>query len=377
MELSFTPEQELLRKAAREFAEEHVAPRVEVMEESQQVSWDVIRKMSELGFMGVIAPTQYGGSGLGHVARMVMLEEIARISASVAMTLQMTHVGMQCILDAGNDEQKAQYVPPLAKGSQIGTLAITETTGGSDPNGVVTQAKLEGDNYILNGRKVFITNAHIADVMAVVGRTDEGPKGTTAFIVDKTMPGFKRGREEHKLGLLGCDTGEVVFENCVVPRRNLLGKEGDGIRIGLKGIGEVGRAGMAGCALGVLRASLEAAAKFSKERVVGGQAISKLQSVQWKLADMYLDLDVSRLLAYRAAEMKDKGQRCDVEMAMAKYYSVEAAIRAAKNAVDIHGGYGTLKEYPVQRYLRDALLLGPSAGTSDIMKVIIARAALS
>lgn len=376
MGFSLSQEQDLLRKAAQEFAEEHVAPRVEWMEEAQQVPWDVLKKMAELGFMGVTAPAELGGSGLGHVARMLNLEELSRVSASVAMTLQMTHVGIQALLDGGNDEQKQQYVPPLAQGRQLTTVALTETTGGSDPTGLVMQAKLEGDNYVLNGRKVFITNSHVSDVMVAVGRTGEGPKGISAFIVEKGTPGFRPGREEHKFGLLGCNTGEVVFENCVVPRRNLLGNEGDGLRIALKGIGEVGRAGMAGCALGVLRASLEAAAKFSKERIVSGQPISKLQSLQWKLADMYMDMEVSRLLAYRAAELKDRGQRCDVEMAMAKYYSVEAAIRAAKNAVDIHGGYGCLRDYPVQRYYRDAALLGPSGGTSDIMKVIMARAAL-
>jgi alkylation response protein AidB-like acyl-CoA dehydrogenase len=376
MAFSFTQEQELLRKAARDFAEEHVAPRVESMEETQQVPWDVLKKMAELGFMGVTVPTEYGGTGLGHLARMLSLEELSRVSTAVAMMLQMVHTGVQGILDAGNEEQKKQYVPPIAQGKHLSTLALTETTGGSDPTGIVTQARLEGDNYILNGRKVFITNSHIADVMVAVARTGEGPKGTSAFIVDKNMPGFRPGHEEHKFGMWGANTGEVIFDNCVVPRANLLGNEGDGVRIALKGIGEVGRAGMVGVSIGLLQGALDAAVKFAKERVVGGQPLSKLQSMQYKLADMYMDLDISRLLGYRAAGLKDAGQRCDVEMAMAKYFSVEAAMRGTKVALDIHGGYGCLREYPVQRYYRDAGLLNPSAGTSDIMKIIMARAAM-
>jgi alkylation response protein AidB-like acyl-CoA dehydrogenase len=366
VDFTFTEEQEMFRKASKEFAETKVAPHVEEMEETGQTPREVIKAI----------PEEYGGLGLGHVARLIALEEIGRISSAVAMMLQVFHLGIDPIITAGSEEQKQRYLPGLAKGEKLATVAVTEATGGSDPSGIRTEyAKTDG-GYLLNGRKVFITNSHLADTVVVLAKSADDPKCFSAFIVEEGMEGFKRGREENKVGMKGCNTGELSFNQCFVPQENLLGQEGKGMRVVLGAIGEVGRAGMVGCALGIHAACLEESVKFANERILYGNPISKLQTIQNEIALMFMDLDASRLLGYRAAAMKDRGERCDLQFAIAKYYSTEAAIRAAKTAVDIHGGYGVMTEYPVQRYYRDAIVLGPSAGTSYIMKVIMARAAL-
>lgn len=377
MRLKFSEEQEMLRKAAREFAENVVAPMVEEMEESEKTPPALVRAIAEHDLLAITIPREYGGLGLGHVARMIALEEIGRVSAATAMLLQVMHLGIEPFVAFGTEEQKRKYLPPLARGGRIATVAVTEATGGSDPTGITTEARKDGDHYVVNGRKVFITCAHIADTAVVMVKTGDDPKSFSTLIVEKGMDGFRPGREEHKIGLRGSNTGDLIMENVRVPAANLLGKEGDGLKISLKAISEVGRPGMTGVALGILRAALEEAARFAKQRVLGGNPISKFQAIQWKLAEILTDLEVSRLLAYRAVAMKDAGERCDTEMAMAKYFSTEAAVRAAKHACDIHGGYGLMKEYKVSRLVRDAQALIPSAGTSDIMKLVLARAALS
>jgi alkylation response protein AidB-like acyl-CoA dehydrogenase len=377
MEFQLSPQQELLRKSVREFAEGAVAPKVQKMEETDQVPWDLYKELAKQQYMGILIPKEFGGSAFGHLARIIMLEELGRISASVSMAMQIFHMGTAPIVEFGNDSQKKKYLPGLAKGERLSTVAITEATGGSDPTGIQTTAKLQGDHYILNGRKCFITHGHVADTLVVMVKTGEGPKGFSTFIVEKTFPGFKLGREEKKFGLHGCNTGEIVFENCSVPKENLLGNEGDGLKIAMAAISEVGRAGMAGCGLGVISACLEASVKFANQRLLGGKPISQHEGIQWQIADIYMDLETSRLLSYRAAWMKDQKVRCDVEMAMAKYYATEAAVRCSKRAVDIHGGYGYMMEYAVQRYYRDAEILIASAGTSEIQRIVMARKALS
>lgn len=377
MAFDFTEEQLMLKQAAREFAENQIVPRVKKMEETGEFPTEIILGMAEHDFFALTIPQEFGGLGLGHLARMIVLEEIGRASAAVAMALQVFHLGIEPIVQFGSPEQKKRLLPALARGQRLATVAVTEATGGSDPTGAQTVARPDGDGFILNGRKVFITNSHLADVVTVLSRIGDDPKNFVAFILENGMEGFRPGRKEHKVGLRGCNTGEIILENCRVPRSNMLGNEGDGLKIALKAISESGRAGMAGCALGVLNACLEASVKFANERVLYGKPISKLQAIQWKIADILTDLEASRLLAYRAAKLKDENQRCDTEMAMAKYYSTEAAIRAAKNTCDIHGGYGVMMEFAAQRLLRDAQVLIPSAGTSEIMKVVIARAALS
>ena len=377
IDFTFTEEQELFRKAAREFAETNVAPKVSEMEETGKVNDEVIRELGEAEMMALTIPEEYGGLGLGYIARLIALEEISRVSVATAMMLQVFALGIESIAKFGSDEQKKKYLPGLAKGERLATTAVTETTGGSDPTGIRTTYKKEGDDYIINGRKCFITNSHIADTITVLTKDEENPKTFSAFIVEKEMEGFKPSHEEHKVGMRGCNTGELTFENCRVPKENLLGVEGKGLGIAMAAIGDVGRGGMVGCALGLQAACLEASLKFANERILYGKPISNLQSIQNKLAEMKIDLEAGRLLGYRAASMQEKGLRSSNEFAVAKYFTTEAAQKAAKMAVDIHGGYGCMEEYSVTRYLRDSFVLGPSAGTSDIMKVIIARWVLS
>lgn len=376
MDLSFTEEQELLRRSVRDFADTVIAPRVQWMEETDQTPMDVVKEMAKLGLMGVCIPQQYGGTGMGSVARTIILEEIGRVSAACAFFLQIFHLGIEPIVAFGSEEQKSQYLPGLAGGKRLGTLALTESTGGSDPASLRTEARKDGDSYVLNGRKIFITNAHTADTVVVAARTGEGPKGISTFILEKGMPGFKEGRQEHKFGIHGCDTGELVLEDCRVPAANLLGGEGQGLKIAFAAIGKSGRSGMAATALGVLNACLEAAVKHANERVLYGQPIGKLQGIQWQITDIWMDVQIARLLCYQAATLIDQGARCDAEIAAAKLHSTEAAVRCAKKAIDIYGGYGYLNEYPLQRYYRDAECLIASAGTSEAMKIIIARNAL-
>jgi alkylation response protein AidB-like acyl-CoA dehydrogenase len=377
IDFTFTEEQEMFRKAAREFAETRVAPKVAEMEETGKASAEVIKAMVEAEMTALTIPEEYGGLGLGYTARLIAVEEVSKVSVAVGMMLQVFALGIEPILQFGSEEQKARFLPALAKGDRLAGTAVTEATGGSDPTGIRSTYKKDGDDYILNGRKCFITNSHIGDTMTVLARDEEDPKAFSTFIMEKDMEGYKATHEENKVGMRGCNTGELAYENCRVPQENLLGAEGKGIRVALGAIGEVGRGGMVGCALGLQAACLEAAIKFANERILYGKPISRLQTIQNKLADMKIDLEAGFLLGYRAAAMQDKGERCSNEFAAAKYFTTEAAQRAAKMAVDIHGGYGCMEEYAVSRYLRDSFVLGPSAGTSDIMKVIVARWALS
>ncbi|MBI4596569.1 MAG: acyl-CoA dehydrogenase family protein [Candidatus Tectomicrobia bacterium] len=377
MDFKFTEQQELLRKSVREFAEKEILSRVEQMEETDQEPIDLYKQMAKLNLFGITVPREYGGMGLGLMDRTIVLEEVSRISASVGMALQVFQMGISGIQDYGSEEQKKKYLPLLARGEKFSTMAVTEATGGSDPSGIETSATLDGDYWVLNGRKIFITNSHVAEVPVIIARTSSNPKAFSAFIVEKEFPGFRPGRREKKFGLHGCNTGEIILEGCKVPKTNLLGKEGDGLKVALKGISEFGRSGMAGVALGVLNGCLEASKKFATERILYGKPISALQAIQWHISDIFMDLEISRVLTYRAAWMRDQGIRCDAELAMAKYYATEGAVRSSKKAVDIHGGYGYMKEYAVQRHYRDSQILIASAGTSEIQRIIMARKALS
>ena len=387
IDFTFTEEQELFRQAAREFAETRVAPGIPEMEETGRVNNAVVKALGEAEMMAITIPEEYGGLGLGYVARLIALEEVGRVSVATAMMLQVLALGIEPIVSFGSEEQKKKYLPGLATGERLATVAVTEPTGGSDVKGGRTAYKKDGDaasshvrsGYIINGRKCFITNSHIADTITVLAKDEENPDALSTFVIEGGMEGFKPGHREHKVGMRGCNTGELIFENCRVPRENLLGKEGKGLGVALSAIGGVGRGGMVGCALGLHTACLEAAVKFAQERILYGRPISKLQTIQNKLAEMKIDLEAGRLLAYRAASTQDQGQgrQASNEFAMAKHFTTEAAQKAAKMAVDIHGGYGCVEEYAVTRYWRDAAVLGPSTGTSDIMKVIIARGVLS
>ena len=374
MNFQFTAEQELLSKSVREFAETQIAPLVEEMERTDEMPLDLVKKMADQGYYGVTIPQAYGGSSLGHAARLIILEEVGRISAAVSMSLQCLQFGGGCLNNSGNEAQKQKYIPDFIQGKNNAAAAITEATGGSDPSATATEAIEYDDYYLLNGRKVFITNSNIADMAIVLTKTkDEPKKEFSTFIVDKSMAGFRAGRVENKIGFKGCGTGELIFDNCKVPKENLLGKPGQGLFIALKGISEYGRVGIIGVALGIMRASYEAALKFSRERVMYGKPISNLPAVYYRIAEIYADIEASRLLAYRAVWLLDQGKNADVEIAAAKFFVTEAALRCTRKAMDIHGGYGCVKEYAVERYCRDAQLLIPADGTNDIQRTVVGR----
>lgn len=377
IDFTFTEEQELFRKAAREFAETQLAPLVPTMEETGRDWEPAIKALCKAEMMAITIPEEFGGLGLGYIERLIALEEVARISVATAMMMQVGGLGIAPIIIFGSDEQKKKYLPGLASGEHFATVAVTEPTGGSDPKGCRTTYKKQNGAYILNGRKCFITNSHIADTQVVLAVDAENPDAFSTFIVEGGMKGFKATHEEHKVGMRGCNTGEIELKDCEVPAENLLGEEGKGMRVSMTVISDTGRGGMVGCALGLHTACLEASVKFANERILYGKPISKLQGIQFKLAEMKIDFEAGRLLGYRAASIQDRGERSGNEFAVAKYHTTETAQKAAKMAVDIHGGYGCLEEYAVTRYLRDSYVLGPSAGTSDIMKVIVSRWVLS
>lgn len=377
MDFKLSEREELLRKSTREFAEREITPGIEAMEETGNFPVELLKPMAKLGITGLIAPQDYDGIGLGYLARTIVLEELARVCAAVAMGLQVHHMAIAALKDFGTEEQKKKYIPPLARGETMGCVAVTEPSGGSDVLGMQSTAELKDDRWILNGRKCFITNSHTSDYWLVIAKTGEGPKGLSAFLVDKDAPGAKTGRVEHKFGLRGSNTGELVLDNCQVPRENILGQEGGGLGVALKTVSESGRTGMAAVALGILQACYEEAGKFATERVLYGKPIGSLQAISFYLAEIYTELDICRLLCYRASWMKDQNLRFDTESAMAKSYTCDAAARCAKKAIEIHGAYGIMKEYKVQRLLRDAMVTISAGGTGEIGKVVLGRAALA
>ncbi len=380
MDFSFSKDQELLRKTVREFVEAEVAPMAAKWDEEDHSPVDVFKKMGELGFAGVFVPVEYGGAGLGYTERAIILEEIARHSAGLAMFLMTHQLAVAAFLEFGNEEQKKKYLPALASGKKIGGLSVTEPTGGSDLTNHQTTGELKDGMWVLNGRKCFASNSHNAEVNIITAKTGADEKGRnslTAFIVESDNPGFSPGRKEHKLGLRVSVMGDLVLNNCVVAPESILGGEGKGQKVALGIISEVGRAGMSAISLGILRACLEDMVKFAKERKLYGKPISALQAIQFSIAETRIDYEAARLLTYKALALKDARQRCDLDLAMAKYFSTEAVCRAAKKNMDNMGGYGVLNDYPAGRYLRDALTTLPSAGTSNIMKIIVAANTLA
>ncbi len=377
MDFKLSEREELLRKSAREFAESEITPKIDAMEETGDFAVELLKPMAKLGITGIIAPREFDGIGLGYLARTIVLEELARVYAAVPMGMQVHHMAIAALNDFGTAEQKKKYIPPLARGETMGCVAVTEPSGGSDVLGMQSNAELKGDKWVLSGRKCFITNSHTSDYWLVIARTGEGPKGLTAFIVDKDAPGARTGRVEHKIGLRGSNTGELVFDNCEIPPENVLGQAGGGLGVALKTVSESGRTGMAAVALGILQACYEEAGKFANERVLYGKPIAVLQAISFHMAEIYTELDICRLLCYRASWMKDQNMRFDTESAMAKYYTCDAAARCAKKAIEVHGAYGILQEYKVQRLLRDAMVTISAGGTGEIGKVVVGRAALA
>ncbi|MGO9116662.1 MAG: acyl-CoA dehydrogenase family protein [Desulfomonilaceae bacterium] len=377
MDFKLSDREELLKKTVGDYADKEIPPHMEAMEETGEFPVELLKGMGQMGILGVITPKEYGGTGMGALARIIVLEQLGRVCPAIPMAIQVHHMCTYVFNTWGNGEQKKKYLPRLCKGDTMGVVAVTEPSGGSDVAGIQTTAKLEGDKYILNGRKCFITNAHHSDIWVVIARTGEGGKGLSAFVVEKDFPGAKAGRKENKVGLRGANTGELAFTNCEVPKENLIGNEGDGMTVAIQDIVQCGRPGMASVGLGILNGVLEQAVKFANERNLYGKSITKLQAIQWYIADIYSDLEVSRLLTYRVGWMIDQKISCATESALAKQFTCEAAARSARKAIEIHGSYGIMKEYAVQRLLRDAVVTIPAGGTAEIAKLVMFRQALS
>jgi len=374
-DLTLTEEQDLARKTAHDFAAEKVLPRAAEIDEQAKIPRELIAEMGALGFMGAYVPERYGGAGLDVLSYMLIVEEINRACASTGVAL-CSHVSLAVdpILHHGSDEQKARYLPALASGERIGCFALSEPASGSDAAAMRTGATRQGDSWVLNGTKNFITNGSIADVAIVFAQTDptERHKGIAAFIVETKTPGFSVGKLEKKLGIRGSDTAQLVFQDCRVPAANLLGEVGEGLRIALSTL-DGGRISIAAQAVGIARACLEDSLAYAKQREAFGKRIADFQAIQWMLADMATEIDAARLLTWRAAAAKDAGEDHILAAAEAKLFASDVAVRAARDCVQIFGGYGYLKDFPAERHYRDAKITEIYEGTSEIMKLVIAE----
>jgi hypothetical protein len=375
MNFEFTPDQVALRRAVREFAEEEIAPHVMEWDEAQAFPLDVVDKLGKLGYLGSIFPEELGGAGLGYIEYAIIIEELSRVDGSVGIIVAAhTSLCSNHIYKMGTDEQRRKYIPKLASGDWLGCWSLTEPEAGSDAAGTRTVAVRDGDHWLLNGSKTFTTNAHYADVCVAMAVTDRAAAqhGISAFLIEKDTPGFRPGKKENKLGLRASVTGEVIFDHCRLPQENLLGQPGEGFVDSLK-ILDGGRISIAALSLGMAQGAYEAALHYSKMRRQFGKSISEFQAIQHKLVDMATELEASRLLTYRAGWMLDSGQRVTKEAAMAKLFASEAAVRIANEAVQIHGGYGFIKDYPVEKFYRDVKLCTIGEGTSEIQRLVIAR----
>jgi hypothetical protein len=370
-----TEEQEQLRREIRAFAAKEIAPHVMEWDEASEFPSTVVNQLGQMGLLGMLMPAELGGAELGYVDYMTAIEEISAVDGSIGIIMAAHNsLGLNHIYLAGNQEQHRRYIPRLATGERLAAWGLTEPGSGSDAAGARTTAVRKGDRWVLNGTKTFITNGGHADVAVVIAVTDkaQGTHGLSAFIVEKGMRGFRPGKKENKLGLRASDTSELIFEDCEVPAENLLGKEGEGFVDSLR-ILDGGRISIAALALGIARGAYDAARKYVKQRRQFGKAIAEFQGIQWKLADMATQLDAARLLTLRAAAIKDSGQTTTSESAMAKLFASEAAVRICDEAVQLHGGYGFIKDYPVEKFYRDVKLCTIGEGTSEIQRMVIAR----
>jgi alkylation response protein AidB-like acyl-CoA dehydrogenase len=377
MDFQLTDEQRMIQSMVRDFAEKEVKPLAEEIDREEKVPTESIRKMGELGLLGMVVPKEYGGSDTDYVSYAIATSEIARVCASTAALLSGAN-SLNCwpILEYGSEEQKQKYLVPMASGKTYGCFGLTEAGAGSDVGGIRTKAELKGNEYVINGNKLFITSGSIADTLTVFARTGEDPTGgLSAFLIEKETEGFSVGKVEEKLGIRGTPTVELIFEDCRIPEENLLGEEGQGFKIALSTL-DGGRIGIAACAVGVAQGCLELSVEYSKEREQFGQPISNFQAIQWQLADMATQTEAARLLLYRAAAKKDRGEKFTTESSMAKLFASEVATKVAIDAVQIHGGYGYTKEYAVERFMRDVKIFELFEGTSEIQRLVIARSLL-
>lgn len=375
MNFTLTPEQAMMKKMVRDFVEEEVIPRAPITDETHEFPLDLVKKMGELGLMGIPIPEKYGGAGSDFISYTIAIEEIARGCASTAIILAVhTTIGSFPIYYFGTEEQKNKYLPRLARGEILGAFALTEANSGSDASSLVTTAKRCGDHYIINGSKRFISNSGYAGVYTVLASTDrsQGSRGITAFLVEPDTPGFKIGKKEKKMGLHGSSTCELIFEDMVVPVENRLGEEGKGFKIAMALLDD-GRIGIGAQAVGIAQAAFDAALAYSQERVQFKQEIMNFQGIQFMLADMATQLEAARLLVYQAATKRVDGLPYSKEASMAKLFASEMAVKVTNDAVQIFGGYGYTKDYHVERYLRDAKITQIYEGTNQIQRIVIAK----
>ncbi len=376
MDFELTAEQKLVRNMVREFAEKEITPKAAEIDKEHRFPREIIKRCAELSLMGMLVPQEYGGAGLDAISYAITIEELSRASASVGVIVSVNN-SLSCfpLNNFGTEEQKKRYLIPLARGEKLGAYALTEPSAGSDPASMKSTVTKEEDYYILKGSKTFITNGAEADLFityARLGEPEKRHKNVHAFILERNTPGLKIGRPLEKMGIHGSSTVELFFDGCRIPEENLLGKPNEGFKIALATLDE-GRIGIAAQSLGIAQAAFDAALKYSKYRVQGGKLISEYQAIQWKLADMATEIDAARLLVYRAADLKEKGQNFTKEASMAKLFASELAVRAALEAMQIHGGYGYMSEYPVERILRDSKITTLYEGTSEIQRLVIAR----
>jgi alkylation response protein AidB-like acyl-CoA dehydrogenase len=375
LDFQLSDEQQQLKKTVREFAEREILPNVMKWDEACEFPLATVKELGKLGLLGTVFPTEYGGAGMGYVEYVVAIEELSRVDGSVGIIVAAhTSLCSNHIFLAGSEEQKKKYVSNLATGEFIGAWGLTEPSSGSDAGSARMTARRKGNSWVLNGTKTFCTNGHYADVIVVLAVTDRTAHthGLSAFIVEKDTEGFRPGKKENKLGLRASDTAEMIFEDCVVPAENLLGKEGAGFIDAMRVL-DGGRISIAALSLGMAQGAYEAALKYAKERRQFGKAIGEFQAIQWKLADMATEIDAARLLTMRAASMKDAGVKTTMESSMAKLYASEVAVKCANEGVQIHGGYGFIKDYPAEKYYRDVKLCTIGEGTSEIQRLVIAR----
>ena len=373
MNFQLSKEHEMARQLFRSFAVEEVKPLAQEIDEQERFPVETIEKFKKYGFMGIPFDKEYGGQGCDILTYIMAVEEISKVCGTTGVILS-AHTSLcgSPINEFGTPEQKQKYLTRVASGNAIGAFGLTEPGAGTDASGQQTKAVLDGDNYILNGSKIFITNAGYADVYIIMAMTDKakGTKGISAFIVEKDYPGFTIGKKELKMGIRGSSTCELIFQDCVVPKENLLGKLGDGFKIAMKTL-DGGRIGIAAQALGIAQGAIDETVKYTKERKQFGKPIAKFQNTQFELANMQTKVDAARLLVYRAASLKDNKQQYSVEAAMAKLFAAEVAMEVTTKAVQLHGGYGYTRDYPVERMMRDAKITEIYEGTSEVQRMVI------
>ncbi|MGG2063384.1 acyl-CoA dehydrogenase [Bacillus sp. S14(2024)] len=375
MNFQFTEEQQMMRKMVRDFAQKEIAPFVPTMEQGV-FPREVLKKMGELGLMGIPIPAKYGGAEMDFISYILAINELSKVSATIGVILAVhTSVGTNPILYFGTEEQKQKYIPKLAAGEYLGAFALTEPGAGSDAGSLKSRAVRRGDEYVINGSKVFITNGGEADTYIVFASTnpDAGTRGISAFIVEKDTPGLIVGKDEHKMGLLGSRTVQLTFEDMKVPAENLLGEEGQGFKVAMANL-DVGRIGIGAQSLGIAEAALACATDYAKDRHQFGKPIAAQQGLGFKLADMATSVEAARLLVYRAASLRAQGLPCGKEASIAKLFASKTAVEVAIEAVQVLGGYGYTKEYPAERFFRDAKICEIYEGTSEIQRLVISRA---